>query len=95
MFMIGLLETKILIMELCQQDTVCVPLAKCAVLVGGGATKALYCRQCVGIRKGYSCHDGSEDDNFTGVLRYVAGRTTLEWMIIGVRNGPLFGEWKV
>jgi hypothetical protein len=27
--------------------------------------------------------------NCIGVLRYVAGRTTIEWMIIGVRDGPL------
>ena len=36
-----------------------------------------------------SCHEGSEEDvNCIGVLGYVAGRTTIEWMIIGVKNGP-------
>ena len=37
-----------------------------------------------------SCHEGSEEDvNCIGVLGYVAGRTTIESMIIGVKNGPL------
>ena len=57
------------------------------VQCGGGATKALYCRRCVGkvvtkkaVKKMFNC---------IGVLRYVAGRATVEWMIIGVKNGPL------
>ena len=82
--MIGLFETKILIMELCQQHTANVPLPKCAVWG--------WCHQGIVLQTvcGKSCHEGSEEDvNCIGVLRCVAGRTTIEWMIIGVKNGPL------